>query len=100
MRGDRGGHVARFWCRPVVMSKRKLDFFSSLQVSTIIKKKVDCGDKVKCISNRFKSREKKLRLRKILNVVFPSAAAGWAIKSNGDVFPRVVAANHLSCCLS
>ena len=58
------------------------------------------ADKVKCISNRFKSRKKKLRLRKILNVVFPSAAAGWAIKSNGDVFSRVVAANQLSCRLS
>ena len=93
--------MAGFWCQPVViMSKRKLDFFSSLQVSAIIRKKRQIADKVKCISNRFKSRKKKLRLRKILNVVFPSAAAGWAIKSNGDVFSRVVAANQLSCRLS
>ena len=43
MRGGTGRHVAQFWGRSARgnMSKRKLDFFSLLQVSTIIT--VYCG---------------------------------------------------------
>ena len=53
------------------------------------------ADKVKCTSNQFESLVKKHRLRKTLMLFFPASAA---IKSNGDVFPRVAAANHLLSC--
>ena len=53
------------------------------------------AEKERCASNRFK--RKKGRLRKILNVVFLRRQRSAAIKSNGDVFPRALAANHLSC---
>ena len=73
------------------ISKRKLDF--SLQVSAIIRKKLCFADKVNASVTGLKASSKKHRSRKSLMLFFP---AGTAIKSNGDVFPRVVAANQLS----
>ena len=69
-----------------------------MQLSAIRGKK-GIAEKERCASNRFK--RKKGRLRKILNVVFLlRRQRSAAIKSNGDVFPRALAANHLSCRLA
>ena len=85
------GDVGWFWCWPVVLvSKRKLDFFSpSLQVSTIIRKKQWIANKVKCIGNRFnKSRRKKRRLRKKSLMMFSAGGRRLGHKIKWRCLPK------------